>query len=105
MKLNVEYENNITHHKITECFELDSKTEWEHDTTELKIELLKYYLKKVCPFINVDKCVDYYDDTMNYTRIQLCLRLEQLIFDEIEHINFFHESELIKFSMNIEENE
>ena len=46
MKLNVFYDNKITRQKITECFELDE----DDDTTELKIDLLKFYLKKVCPY-------------------------------------------------------
>lgn len=101
MKLNVFYDNKITRQKITECFELDE----DDDTIELKIDLLKFYLKKVCPYIDIDKCIDYYDDKVDYTRTQIYLRLDHLILEEIEYINFFNDSELINFSMNIEEHE
>ena len=106
MKVITKYENKLTNHQITETCDIDI-------TSCSQLDLLIKYAKLICPYINIDDILNYYSKTLSPLKETLninlyhmkYLRLENIIMEEIDFINDMHKSEVIKFSISLEDDD
>lgn len=102
MKKIIKYENKLTNHEIIEIIEVGK-------TYKSNLELIIKYVNLICPYINIDNILDNYlflEGTLNMSLDTIkYLRLENIIIEEIDFINDMYGSEIINFSIKIEDND